>query len=218
MLQFLQSVSGVKMHAVVLMLGLCVLMTMLETTLARPIGSMLRANETYIGHTSEYLSWYSAFIVPSALEMLLQFFVRNDGSPVLVMVDMIISSCLNIFLDWLFVFSMQMGIKGAAIATDISQTVCLFLVLFHFFLRKGDLRFKKLSPSAKLFRKIFLRGAPETTSQFTVPVAPLCMNKVLLTNIGEIAVNAFSVISYITSFAVGMFRSATALFIKMITT
>lgn len=193
------------MHAVVLMLGLGVLMTVLGTTLARPIGSMLGANETYIGYASDYLLFYSAFIIPSALSMLLQFFVRNDGSPVLVMVDMIISSCLNIFLDWLFVFPMQMGIKGAAIATGISQTVSLFLVLFHFFLRRGDLRFKRFTPSAKLFRKIFLRGVPETISQFTVPVATLCMNRVLLANIGEIAVNAFSVISYITSFAVGIF-------------
>ena len=58
---------------------------------------------------------------------------------------------------------------------------------------------------SKLFKKIFLRGAPETIAQFTVPVATLCMNKVLLANMGEIAVDSFSIISYITSFAVGIF-------------
>lgn len=193
------------MHSVVLMLGLGILMTILGTVFSQPIGSMLGANETYIGYASEYLLFYSAFIIPSALSMLLQFFVRNDNSPSLVMAATVVSSCLNIFLDWLFVFPLQMGIKGAAIATGISQTVSLFIILFHFFLRKGDLRFKRFKPDAKLFRKILLRGVPETVSQFTVPVATLCMNKVLLANIGEIAVNAFSVISYITSFAVGIF-------------
>lgn len=193
------------MHSFVLMLGLGVLMTVLGTTLSRPIGIMLGANETYIGYASEYLLFYSAFIIPSALAQLLQFFVRNDGSPTLVMVDMIVCSCLNIFLDWLFVFPLKMGVKGAAIATGVSQTVSLLLVLFHFFLRKGDLRFKKFTPSAKLFGKILMRGAPETIAQFTVPVATLCMNRVLIANIGEIAVNSFSIISYITSFAVGIF-------------
>ena len=84
-----------------------------------------------------------------------------------------------------------MGIAGAAIATGISQTVCLVIILFHFFLRKGDLRIKKFKPTGKLFGKIFLRGAPETVAQFAMPVATFCMNRVLLSYIGEIAVNAF---------------------------
>lgn len=193
------------MHSVFLMLGLGVLMCVLGTTLARPIGYMLGANETYIGYASEYLLWYSVFIIPAALSILMQFFVRGDGSPILVMVATVASSCLNILLDWVFVFPLQMGVKGAAIATGISQSVCLIIILFHFFLRRGDLRIKKFTPSAKLFGKIFLRGAPETISQFTVPVATLCMNKVLLANIGELAVNSFSIISYVASFAVGIF-------------
>ena len=179
------------MHSFVLMLGLGALLTILGTTLSKPLGYMFGANDTYIGYVSDYLIWYSAFIIPSSLSVLFQFFVRNDGSPVLVMIGMIGSSCLNIFLDWLFVFPLQMGIAGAAIATGISQTVCLVIILFHFFLRKGDLRIKKFKPTGKLFGKIFLRGAPETVAQFAMPVATFCMNRVLLSYIGEIAVNAF---------------------------
>ena len=179
------------MHSFVLMLGLGALLTILGTTLSKPLGYMFGANDTYIGYVSDYLIWYSAFIIPSSLSVLFQFVVRNDGSPVLVMIGMIGSSCLNIFLDWLFVFPLQMGIAGAAIATGISQTVCLVIILFHFFLRKGDLRIKKFKPTGKLFGKIFLRGAPETVAQFAMPVATFCMNRVLLSYIGEIAVNAF---------------------------
>lgn len=114
------------MHAFVLMIGLGVLLTILGTTLSKPLGYLFGANETYIGYVSDYLTWYSAFILPASLSMLFQFFVRNDGSPILVMVATIVSSCLNIFLDWLFVFPLQMGIAGAAIATGISQTIGSF--------------------------------------------------------------------------------------------
>lgn len=195
----------VFMHACLLMLAPGVAFTVVGTTLSVPIGYMLGANETYIGYVSDYLVGYSAFIVPASMSILFQFFVRNDGSPVLVMVATIASSCLNIFLDWLFVYPLRQGIAGASIATGISQTVGLIIILFHFILRKGHLRFGKFGMKGNLFGKIFLRGAPETVSQFAVPVATLCMNKVLLLYLGETAVNAFSVISYVASFAAAIF-------------
>lgn len=102
-------------------------------------------------------------------------------------------------------FPLQAGIAGAAIATGISQTVCLLMILFHFFLKKGFLRVKKFQPSGKLFGKVLLRGAPETVAQFAIPVATFCMNRVLLSHLGEISVNAFSVISYVASFAMAIF-------------
>ena len=188
-------------HSLIVMIILEILLTIIGTTLSKPLGYLFGANETYIDYVSHYLIWYSAFILPSAVSMLLQFFVRNDGSPMLVMVETIVSSCLNIFLDWLFVFPLQMGISGAALATGISQTVSLLIILFHFFLKKGTLRVKKTKLSGKLFGKIFLRGTPETIAQFAIPVATFCMNRVLLSYLGESAINAFSVISYVASFA-----------------
>jgi len=193
------------MHSLVLMLGLGIILTIAGTALSKPLGYLFGANETYIGYVSDYLVCYSAFILPASLSMLLQFFVRNDGSPMLVMVATIVSSCLNIFLDWLFVFPLKMGIAGAAIATGICQTVCLLIILFHFFLKKGTLRVKKCPLSGELFGKVFLRGTPETVAQFAVPVATFCMNRVLLAYLGENAINAFSVISYVASFAMAIF-------------
>lgn len=200
-----EGANHVFMHAFLLMFALGVVFTVVGTTLSVPIGYMLGANETYIGYVSDYLLWYSAFILPSSVSVLFQFFVRNDGSPVLVMLATIACSFLNIFLDWLFVYPLNTGVAGAAIATGISQTVGLIIIAFHFFLRKGYLRFGKFKLNGNLFGKIFLRGAPETVSQFAVPVATLCMNKVLLYYLGEVSVNAFSVISYVASFAAAIF-------------
>jgi len=193
------------LHALILMIGLGIILTILGTTLSKSFGYLFGANDTYIGYVSDYLIWYSAFILPSALSMLLQFFVRNDGSPMLVMFATIISSCLNIFLDWLFVFPLQWGIAGAAIATGISQTISLIIILTHFFLKKNTLIIKKIKISKKLFGKVILRGIPETIAQFAIPMATFCMNRVLLSYLGENALNAFSVISYVASFAMAIF-------------
>lgn len=98
-----------------------------------------------------------------------------------------------------------MGVKGAAIATGISQAVSMAIILCYFLLKKGKLSIEKFKPSGVLFGKIAMRGLPETVAQFQTPVATLCMNYMLLRMIGNIGVNAYSIISYVASFSVAVF-------------
>lgn len=194
------------MHSLVSLLGIAVVLTAIGTCLTKPLGYLLGANETYIGYVTDYLFWYSLFIIPSSLSTLFQFFARNDGSPMLVMAAAISSTVTNIFLDWLFVFPLGMGLKGAAIATGIAQTSSFFILLSHFLLKKGSLRIYKFQPQAALFKKIFMRGIPETVGQFVVPVQLICMNHMLLPLVGEIGINTYAAIGYIGSFADGVFQ------------
>lgn len=193
------------LHAFAAIFAVSVVLTVVGVCFTRQLGYLLGANEAYIDYVTDYTFWYSVFIIPAGLSILLQFFARNDGASMLVMVSTAVCSALNIFLDWLFVFPMQMALKGAAIATGISQTVGFLMLLSHFVLKKGDLRIRRFRPDAKLFRKILMRGAPESIAQFASPVSILCLNYVMLRMIGEIAVNAFSVIGYIASFSVAVF-------------
>ena len=193
------------LHAFAAIFAVSVVLTVVGVCFTRQLGYLLGANEAYIDYVTDYTFWYSVFIIPAGLSILLQFFGRNDGASMLVMVSTAVCSALNIVLDWLFVFPMQMALKGAAIATGISQTVGFLMLLSHFVLKKGDLRIRRFRPDAKLFRKILMRGAPESIAQFASPVSILCLNYVMLRMIGEIAVNAFSVIGYIASFSVAVF-------------
>lgn len=193
------------MHSFVLMIIFAVVLTVIGTALAKPLGYLFGANESYIGYVIDYMIYYSIFIIPSALNILFQFFCRNDGSPMLVMIAMVLSAVVNVFLDWLFVFPLQMGIRGAAIATGISQTLSFVILLFHFILRKGDFNFRKFKIEKKVIGKIFLRGFPEAIARFATPVLTICMNHVLLSFVGEIGVNSYSVISYVASFSVAIF-------------
>ena len=78
---------------------------------------LLGASGVYVEMVWRSSFWYTAFTIPSALAATLQGLGRNDGAPVFVMVSTIVSTALNIFLDWLFVFPLKQGLASAAIAT-----------------------------------------------------------------------------------------------------
>lgn len=193
------------MHAVVGTIFLSALLTFAGTCLTGPICRMLGAGETFYPFTREYLFWYSVFIIPSGLSTALQGFCRNDGSPVLVSIATITGTVVNIFGDWLLIFPIPMGVAGAAIATGVSQLITCLIVLTHFLRKKGILRFARFRPQGALFRKIAVRGLPACIAQFANPMTTLWVNKALAQQIGDIAVNAYSIISYVASFSMGVF-------------
>lgn len=193
------------MHAVLINITFAVILCILGVFFHNPICTLLGANDTFHELATEYLFWYAIFIIPSGLSILLQGFCRNDGSPVLVTVAVIVSTLCNIVGDWLLIFPLQMGLTGAAVATGISQTIGFLVVLPHYFLKKGDLCFRRFQIQSGLLKKIVVRGLPEGISQLATPVTTLCMNLVLAQQIGDIGINAFSLLSYVTSFSTALF-------------
>lgn len=87
--------------------------------------------------SEQYLFYYSAFSVPTLISACLSVFVRNDGSPTLSFVGMCAGAAANIFLDWLFLFPLDMGIVGAAVASGLGQILSVLILLSHFILKKG---------------------------------------------------------------------------------
>lgn len=196
------------MHSFTLNLIVGIFITLCGSGLTRVVCALLGASEGYLPLVREYVFWYALFAIPNALSLNLQSFCRNDGSPGLVAVTNVISSGLNIFLDWLFVFPMQMGVMGAAFATGISQTVGLLVVFTHYVLKKGNLRIRRYKLQGKFFQKIVFRGLPEAIAQFSTPVTTLCMNRTLMAAFGDIGINAFAIISYLSSFTMSVFFGA----------
>lgn len=148
---------------------------------------------------ADYLFYYCAFSVPMLMSTCLSVFVRNDGSPALSFAGMCVGAGANIFLDWLFIFPMDMGVIGAAIASGLGQVFAVAVLLSHFVRRQGSLRFRRFHLSGALAVKICKRGVPEAASQLTTPVTALCYNLMLARLVGDIGVSTFSVLSFIYS-------------------
>ena len=181
------------------------LLMLAGTCLTGPLCRLMGASDTFDQLTTEYLFWYSVFIIPSGLSTALQGFCRNDGSPVLVSAATIIGTVVNIIGDWLLIFPLKMGVAGAAIATGVSQIVTFLIVLVRFIRKQGVLRFCRFHVDGALLNKIAVRGLPACIAQFATPMTTLWINKMLAQQIGDIAVNAYSIISYVAIFSMGVF-------------
>lgn len=196
------------MHSVTANFTIAVVITLLGMVFTEPLCRALGADGVYLPMVKDYIFYWSLFAIPNALSVIFQFFCRNDGAPVLVGAATTVSTVLNIFLAWLFVFPLGWGMMGSALAAGISQVfICLFL-LPHFLRKKGDMYFRRFKPDTKLFREVVFRGLPATIAQFSTAVTTICMNHVLIANIGAIAVNSFSIMSYIASFTMSIMYGA----------
>ena len=200
-----QGANHAFMHAVAGTVVISALLMLSGTCLTGPLCRLMGASDTFYRLTTEYLFWYSVFIIPSGLSTALQGFCRNDGSPVLVSAATIIGTAVNIVGDYLLIFPLKMGVAGAAIATGVSQLVTFLIILSHFIRKQGVLRFCRFRVEGALLNKIAVRGLPACIAQFANPMTTLWINKMLAQQLGDIAVNAYSIISYVATFSMGVF-------------
>ena len=188
--------NQVFMHALLANTVIFSLVSAAGMLFPRQIAVILGANETYLSMVSDYIFWYSVFLVPTVLGACLNTFARNDGNPGLSIIMTATMTTANIFGDWLMVYPLKMGVAGAAIATGAANLLGFFVVLSHYILKKGRLRIRRFSFKPSLYQKIILRGAPEMISQFANPIITFSVNNMLITHLGNTAVNAYSVITY----------------------
>lgn len=193
-------------HSTAMLLTVSFLLSAVGIFFTAPVCKLLGANETYFPFVYDYLFWYSLFIIPSGLSMGLQSYGRNDNVPQLVGAAVIISTLFNVFCDWFLIFVIPMGTKGAAIATGVSQTIALMILLPHYLLKRGIFRFCLPKFDSRIIREIIIHGLPAGIGQLSPSVMTLCMNSVLIAKVGNMGVNAFSIISYVASFTVAVFN------------
>lgn len=152
----------------------------------------------------QYLVGVSPCLLFMVVNMVGLFAIRLDGSPNYAMSVNAVSAVLNIFLDWLFVFPLQWGIFGAAVATSISAGVGTLMVSCYFL---------RLSHRLKLYRPKLSRTALRLTARncgymlrlglptFIAETAISCMmitgNYVFMHYLHEDGVAAFSVACYL---------------------
>ena len=187
------------------------IMTFPETT-ARMLGS----SEHLMPLVLDYLLW----IVPALpFQMWLSvslFIIRLDGAPQYAMWCSVVTALINTVLDWLFIFPLGMGVKGAAIATGISIVIGGCMGIGYLLLRARIVRLIKLKMSRKSMR-LSLRnigyqckiGSPALLGEATIAVLMFMGNQVFMRYLGDDGVGAFGVACYYTPF-VFMFGNAVA--------
>lgn len=170
----------------------CVLFT-------KQIVTLLGATDKLQPLAVEYLRFYALFCIPNLVGIVLNSFVRNDGRPKLAMISTISGAITNIILDYLFIFVLGFGIKGAAIATGLGQLVTVGIILPHFIMKKGNLTFGRVKLNLNeilIFCKI---GFPSFFAQASYSLIVFMHNIILVNVVGELGVSAYSIINYLTT-------------------
>lgn len=158
---------------------------------------MLGASEAIIPYAREYLGIIllgSAFF---SFGMAMNHVVRAEGKPKIAMAAMLISAVLNIILDPIFIFSLNLGIWGAALATVLSQAATSIYVLFYFLSGKSLLRvsLRSLIPEWRIMRETVSVGLSAFSRQVAGSLLAVVLNNSLVFYGGDIAVAVYGVIN-----------------------
>jgi len=152
----------------------------------------------------DYLRYASFGLIGSAILYVGLFIIRLDGSPQYAMLTNVIPACVNIFLDWYFVFPLQMGIKGAALATSISEGIGVIMVVIYFARLRKTVNLYLPKFSSKAIR-LTMRNVGYMVKvgfpTFVGETAQTCMmivgNFMFMNRLHEDGVAAFSVACYL---------------------
>lgn len=184
---------------------LAVVYMLIGIFLSAPISSALGADEAAFEMCRCYLQVLLLFSPAFITNNIILAFVRNDGAPQLSMAAMIAGSIFNIVFDYIFIFPMNMGIFGAALATGFSPAVSL-LILSGFFIKKHN-HFKpiKCRLSIKFILKIMSVGLPSLVTEISSGIVIFVFNMIMLNLLGNIGVAAYGIIANISIVAISVY-------------
>ena len=160
-------------------------------------------SENTIVYAVEYMSIYALGTVFVQLTLGMNAFISAQGFTKMSMASVLIGAVLNIVLDPIFIFGFGMGVRGAALATIISQACSCAWVLSFLFGRKTVLRIqrKHLAIKAKIILPCIALGLAPFIMQSSESIISMCFNSSLQKYGGDIAVGAMTILSSVMQFA-----------------
>ncbi|MBQ8825848.1 MAG: MATE family efflux transporter [Oscillospiraceae bacterium] len=151
--------------------------------------------------TLTYLRMILLFSPAFILNNLLQCFIRNDGSPQLSMTAMLAGSFSNIVLDYIFIFSLKMGIFGAVLATCAAPFIGIAVLLT----RKSSFRLKRSRFDMKEALSVLSPGVPSLVTEVSAGLVMIIFNIIILRINGNTGVAAYGVVANISLVVMSVF-------------
>ncbi len=157
---------------------------------------MVGASENTITYAYDYLSIYTIGCLFVQITLGLNLYITGQGFATTSMLTVLIGAVLNIILDPIFIFVFDMGIRGAALATIISQGVSALWILLFLMGKKTTLRikFKYLKPDIKFIIPILTLGLSPFIMSITESLVSMTFNTSLMQYGGDLAVGAMTII------------------------
>lgn len=155
--------------------------------------------------TFKYANDYLNIILAGTPFMIIGFslnnVIRSEGNARIAMTSMIISSVTNVVLDYIFIFWLDMGVKGAAFATIISMFVLMVWVLFHFDSNRSviKLKNKNIRINWQILTEIVAIGMAPFSMQIASSFVQGLLNKRLIAFGGDLAAGAMGIVNSVVT-------------------
>lgn len=145
----------------------------------------------------EYLAVIRWVFIGQLSTMVLYYFVRMDGHPVLGTLALLTGALTNILFDALFIVHLRMGLAGAAYGTAIAQLLQCAVLSAWFFSQRRRLRFSWYQQNWRRLWRTAYNGFSEFINELSVGLLFLLLNWLLVMQLGTEGVAAFSVVNYL---------------------
>lgn len=161
------------------------------------------ASENTISYATSYLSIYALGTLFVQLTLGMNAFVTAQGFTKVSMISVAVGAIINIVLDPIMIFGFHMGVRGAALATVISQAISCTVVVIFLCSKKSLLRLKlnNLNIKPQVVLPCIALGTAAFIMQSSESVISVCFNSSLLKYGGDIAVGAMTILTSVMQFA-----------------
>lgn len=191
-------------NGAVLLVGQAILLTILGLTFLDPLLRLFGASDTILPYARDYLQIIALGAVFQSVGFGLNAVIRGEGNPRIAMITMLIGAILNTILNPIFMFGFGWGMRGAASATVLAQSVSAVWVLSYFLGGTSLLRLRLTNMRLQwsVCRTILMIGSPPFAMQIAASVLNTILNNQLHTYGGNLAIAVMGII-----YAVAMFIS-----------
>lgn len=186
-------------NAFTLIVIISVIITVIGLMFMNPLLSIFGASADTGIYAKQYMQIIFIGTIFNMLSFGLNHSIRSDGNPKVAMLSMLIGAGTNIALDPIFIFTFGMGVRGAAIATVISQIVSTIWILYYFTKGKGIIKIRKknMKLNKDVIASIFSIGVSPFSMQVAQSIVQILANNSLKAYGGDLAIGAMTIINSI---------------------
>ena len=166
----------------------------------RPIMTFFGADESLLMLAQEYMRPIKYVFPLFLLNQMLAAFLRNDGNPGLATIGVLSGGIFNVFGDYFFVFTCDMGIYGAGLATAIGSGISFLAMLSHFVSRKNTLRLVKPEKLLRKLREISVTGFSTFFIDVAMGILTVLFNRQIMRYLGANALAIYGPIIQVSTF------------------
>ena len=177
-----------------------VIIILLATLFMEPILTMLGATETILPYALTYARIYVISCIFNVFNVTMNNIVSSEGAAKTTMCALLLGAVLNTVLDPIFIYTLNLGVAGAAIATAISQMVSTLVYLIYVFRKKSAFSFciKQFVPTKEIMTEILKIGIPTLTFQILTSLSIALINRAA-NSYGDAVIAGMGAVTRITS-------------------